>query len=356
MSSPSAAPAPAPASPPRRSTTASPSPSSFTYPYASSPDIIRSHQKDIHQTNVLQNQLTSLLRHFYGSRFTHTYDTAIHTFSELLYLGLTTLIGNRTLGEEYTDIHQVEASTGRLPTVGRRARYILGAVLVPYALGKGLPRLRTRLRAVLERRLAKGEKGTKMHKVQAYLLQNLGTFTATAPVYAITLAAFYFSGSYYHLSKRVFGLRYIFPRKLAPGEQRDGYEVLGVLLVMQMIVQSYLHVKDAMSSSLEEGQEGGQARLDPADIQNRLAISTHTPRLSEETARYDLSDESTMGWLQPAQQRKCTLCLEPMKDPSVTTCGHMFCWTCITNWIHERPECPLCRQGTLGQHVLPLRG
>ena len=329
--------------------------STYNYPFATSPDIIRSHQKDAHQTSVLQNQLTAVLRHFYGSRFTHTYDSAISTFTELLYLGLTTLIGNRTLGEEYCDVHQVEASTGKLPTIYRRSGYIFSAVLVPYALGRGLPRLRTRWKERLERSLAGAEKGTLEYKAKAYILQHLGDLTATAPVYAVSLAIFYFSGAYYHLSKRVWGLRYIFSRKLPPSEQRESYEVLGVLLVLQMGLQAYMHVKDVMKSSSLNGKEDEKERLNPADTRTRIALTTHTPRLPEEKSRYDLEDESTMAWIQPAQQRKCTLCLEPMKDPSATTCGHVFCWSCIMNWVQERPECPLCRQGTLGQHVLPLR-
>ena len=354
--------------------------SSYTYPHASSPDIIRSNQKDTYISSQLHTQLSSLLRRFYGSRFTHNYDTEARTLTELLYLGLTTLIGNRTLGEEYCDLHQVEAGTGKLPAVGRRAGYILSAVLLPYGLGRLLPALRVRLRGRLERNLASMLKDGTRYRMQAYLLEHLGMITSTSPVYALTLAVFYFSGSYYHLSKRIFGLRYIFSKKLAPNEQRVGYEVLGVLLVLQMTVQAYLHVQNTISSKLptegpsavlddgveigpnqqqslnSKGQNESGVVSNSTDSRTRIAFSTHTQLLPIEKARYNLSNPSTLAWLQPEQQRKCTLCLEPMRDPSVTTCGHFFCWTCILDWVHEKPECPLCRQGVLGQHILPLRG
>ena len=356
----------------------------YSYPYADSPSIIRSNQKDLAITTDLHTQLTDLLRRLYGTRFVHSHDTLLRTLTDLLYLSLTTWIGNRTLGEEYCDIYQIEAGpAGRLPSLRRRTGYILSAVLLPYGLGKILPRLRSRIRSKLEAAVLRTSRdkdgandGRRKRRVQEYLLRHLNTITSTSPVYALTLAVFYFSGSYYHLSKRLFGLRYVFSKRVPPSEQRAGYEVLGVLLVLQMVVQAYMHVQSTLSSDLptegrsavlDDGVEVGFdqyrasddhaiANPNPADSRHRIARSMHTPCLASEKARYDLADETALAWLQPQQQRKCTLCLEPMKDPSVTTCGHVFCWTCILDWVHEKPECPLCRQGVLRQHVLPLRG
>ncbi|KAF1845571.1 uncharacterized protein K460DRAFT_366436 [Cucurbitaria berberidis CBS 394.84] len=378
------------------------SPKPYTYPFAASPDIIRSHQKDAYFSGVLLDQLSTLLRKLYGARIAHTYVSETRVLGELLYLGLTTLIGNRTLGEEYTDIVQVESETGRFPALGRRAGYILGCILGPYLLGRLLPKLRRRVKAKLEanlkaygRQMARAqhhanESGSNKAvsrplgmRIQNYILQNLDTITSPSPVYALSLATFYFSGSYYHLSKRIWGLRYIFTRHVPDSDNRAGYEVLGVLLVLQMAVQGYLHLHNTVTSStaavggghptstsaLVGG--GAEVSLDPNaySANNALLFDaaathpatppsdiqkwTHTP--AADKPRYELGDEDTMGWI-GGGNRKCTLCLEEMKDPSVTTCGHVFCWTCISDWAREKPECPLCRQSCLVQHVLPLRG
>ena len=356
---------------------------SYRYPFAASPDIIRSNQKDTYFQSVLLENLSTLLRRLYGSRFAHRWDSEARTFTELLYLGLTTFIGNRTLGEEYCDIYQVESANQKLPAVGRRSGYILSAVLLPFALGKLVPKLRARIRLRLENsisRIPKSSKGSVRYRLHSYMLENLHTLTSisTSPIYAISLAVFYFTGSYYHLSKRLFGLRYIFSKQLAPSEQRVGYEVLGVLLVLQMVVQSCLHIRNttsttiptegtsailsdqvevALPSSLMQEEDSDTLEFLREEDASRLRLSrtTHTPISTDSLPRYDLTNESTLSWLQPKQQRKCTLCLEPMKDPSVTTCGHVFCWTCILDWVDEKPECPLCRQSVLSQHVLPLR-
>lgn len=411
------------------------SPSTFSYPHASAPDIIRSHQKDTYFQSQLSTHLTSVARTLRGARFTHTYATDLRTLADLLYLCLTTLLGNRTLGEEYCDIVQLEENghgAGGLPQVWRRGAYIVGSVLVPYGLQKVLPAFRRKLRAKLEislrrtqrRQTSKGsdsdqkkqkQTATKTARFQEYILQNLDTLTSPSPVYALSLAAFYFTGAYYHLSKRLFGLRYIFTKRLEPHEQRGGYEILGVLLMLQLSVQAYLHAKETFDSStpnseaaaaaasgtaadditlgqaVEVGVGGGVelpvsldpnsyasnntllfpadsgSNKDPATKMSRISSITHTPShplAAGDTdgpspgaaVGYSLEMNETMKWIESPQQRNCTLCLERMKDPAATTCGHVFCWTCIKDWLAEKAECPLCRQSVLVQKVLPLRG
>ena len=383
--------------------------SAFTYPFAAAPDQIRSHQKDAYFQSLLLSRLESVIRSLYGARTAHTYNAEARTFTELLYLGLTTGVGNRTLGEEYTDVVQVEDGTGALPSIARRGGYILSSVLLPYLLSRFLPALRRRLRTKLDlslRRLHRrrasspSRPASRTQHIQSYLLKHLDALTSPAPLYALSLATFYFSGAYYTLSKRLLGLRYIFTRRLTDADQRAGYEVLGILLVLQMLVQGYIHVQDTVASvrstnlpsNASGAAAGGSAVIDggveistdtaadqdetisapllfesshatdPAAQAAHLSRITHTPlpasssTTSSPGIRYDLSTPTTLPWIAGAQQRKCTLCLEAMKDPAATTCGHVFCWTCVTEWLREQPMCPLCRQGARVQHCLPLRG
>lgn len=353
------------------------------YPFATSPDIIRSHEKDVYLTGSLIQQSQSIVRALRGARFAHTYSDAIKHVTELIYFTLTTAIGNRTLGEEYCDLVQLEDDTLRLPTISRRVGYILSTILLPWTLSRLIPALRQRVRNKLERNVAReqfraaqagllqkpiiGSSAQSQKKpfftklrVQQYLLEHLDSITSLSPIYALSIATFYFTGSYYHLSKRIWKLRYVFTKKIEDSEQRIGYEVLGVLMVLQIAVQGFLHARklsqSASGEDASEGPEGGEKNEKGAllgSVENPAAV----PLLSGSTARYDLEeDPCAVAWIPEGQQQKCTLCLEMFKDPSVTTCGHVFCWICVRDWVREKPECPLCRQDLLLSKVLPLRG
>lgn len=388
---------------------------SSPYPFAAAPDIIRAHQKDAYFQGVLTNQLSDLHRCLRGARSAHSWATETRTFADALYLCLTTLIGNRTLGEEYCDLVQVEAPTHKsnqelgtkpeeggplLPSLPRRAGYILTSVLLPYLFSRVLPRFRAALRKRLQSRLAsltrQGRDETKSgqpsteYRALRYLHTHLSSITSGAHLHAVTLAVFYFSGAYYSLSKRIWGLRYVFTRRIEEGQGgRAGYEVLGMLLVVQMLVRGYLHLKQQLAPATTHTEDddgdfheratfGPGATIDVSLDENayssnnellggggsssaqrslaEIGVTTHTPVSKHGRARYDLgAGDKVMGWIKGYQQRKCTLCLEELKDPAATQCGHVFCWACIGDWVREKPECPLCRREAMVQHILPLR-
>src|SRR5690606_12903797 len=134
-------------------------------------------------------------------------------------------------------------------------------------------------------------------------------------------------------------------KKVADSDQRIGYEVLGFLMVCQMMVQGILHIRQTIHSA-ETSQDrsspsaASKSGTNPPTILNPPSSTTPTFSTDPDTPHYDLGTPSaetpSFSWIPSEQQRKCTLCLELFKDPSVTTCGHVFCWTCIRDWVKEK--------------------
>lgn len=69
----------------------------------------------------------------------------------------------------------------------------------------------------------------------------------------------------------------------------------------------------------------------------------------------------------PSAGFDCSICLESVRDPVVTLCGHLFCWPCIYKWLHfqstttENPDevqqqCPVCKAEVSRATLVPLYG
>ncbi|XP_013161562.1 PREDICTED: TNF receptor-associated factor 6-like [Papilio xuthus] len=44
---------------------------------------------------------------------------------------------------------------------------------------------------------------------------------------------------------------------------------------------------------------------------------------------------------QPESRYECPVCLNWLRDPVITTCGHKFCKSCITSWLRNSGHCPI---------------
>lgn len=288
---------------------------------------VRAHQKDAYFESLYKSLLQDILQFIKGQRFINAYPQEIGVLAKALYLPLTTLLGARTLGEEYVDLVYVNRTGKTLPRLLPRLGFVLSYALIPYIISKIVKRLKNQEET--------GGLWSSYYKV-------LDTFLN------LHVALFYFQGEFYSLSKRIFGLRYVFGHHKQPEQIQSGnYSLLGGIIVLQFIVKTLMKLKT------KETEEAYETNDDDSKIKSINQLSQLSENYSPEFI-IDLSDEKQLPYL-PESSRSCMLCLSPMVNPSAANCGHMFCWDCIVDWIREHPECPLCRQQCLEQHLLPLR-
>ena len=269
------------------------------FQYASGADIIRASQKDQYYAATLAAKMDTVLRQALGSRSLMTWSAELRTAASFLYLALTTLVGQRTLGEEYCDLTYITASEKSLPSSRRRAFFVSSSALLPYILSKAWPKVHKRIRKSCRER----------PDVTAWL-DRISPVVTLSNLETIHLALFYFTGAYYTLSRRFAGLRYIFVRKIDESSERIGYEVLGFLMLARLCIPLF-------STILTE-------KADAYRIEE-----------SNNALNLDLENMSIMPFLND-DARKCTLCLSLMQTPTATTCGHLFCWNCISEWTRTK--------------------
>ncbi|KAH7659034.1 putative E3 ubiquitin ligase protein [Dioscorea alata] len=73
-----------------------------------------------------------------------------------------------------------------------------------------------------------------------------------------------------------------------------------------------------------------------------------------EDSEEDLEEKS-----KSAADFECNICFEMAKEPVVTSCGHLFCWPCLYQWLYlhsEHKECPVCKGEVLESHITPIFG
>ncbi|OIV93847.1 hypothetical protein TanjilG_13862 [Lupinus angustifolius] len=352
------------------------------FPLAAQPEVMRAAEKDDQYASFVYEACRDAFRHLFGTRVAVTYQNETKLLGQILYYVLTTGSGQQTLGEEYCDITQVAGSYGLPPTPARRTLYIVYQTAIPYIAERISSRLASRgiMLADSESAESYNENAPRSSSSQISTSSELPSSSSTLGQYIPTLTRlkeklsgfwlhtiqrwpamlpivrellqlllranlmlFYFEGLYYHISKRAASIRYVFIGKAS--NQRPRYQILGVFLLIQLCVIAAEGLRRRNLTSIA-------GSVNQASFANYHRTPGHDlPILNEEGALASpdadkgtlVSESSSPEYHATGGASKCTLCLSDRQHPTATSCGHVFCWSCIAEWCNEKPECPLCR-------------
>jgi len=259
---------------------------------ASRAEILRSHQRDDDFVKYLRKKLSEISQNFGVHRTLLQY---IHSDVplKLLYFVFTSGMGNQTLGEEYTGIVQANLEQRKVPTLTVR---VLAATLE--CLGE---RMLLKLLQQLETRV-NHPRNELTPAARTFLNTLLSKLRIMIPIIVLFhKGMFYIYGRYYSLGRRIAGLDYTKVYGPRPVDTVSwGLRLLGIATVIQCLLRIW--------------QSG--------TVQNTTAVNMPT-------AEYN--------------SYNCQLCLEATAT-TATLCGHLFCWSCLSEWLRVKPQCPFCRE------------
>jgi len=371
---------------------------------ATAAELLRAYQKDTFFTQSIHSKLLDIVSELmgpYSSRYEHEMDL----MAKLLYLTPTTLCARSTLGEEYCELKAVSLPHRSAPSPLRRGLFVLCAVGVPYALQKLRKTGRTQ-------RIADEWSEQKKTLIRAwnFILSAINKSDAVISfLLKCHLCVFYFGGAAYSLAQRVCGVRYRYDGKAQYG-RTVSYSGLGRLLLAQLILSAsfvlckivryafaalsdrrnrrrlkkalsprnllrmtQFHVLFADGEEALEGLEGqpqsercttstgGFDGMESEDDDRNVDESSQTEESASETEKVStVLDELGLCFKNDDEEEteraapQCVLCLSPRRYPTVTECGHVFCWNCIAEWCTAKGQCPLCKSAITHQKLIRL--
>lgn len=266
-------------------------------------DILKSDQKDKFYRTKLNQATETLLPPIQANLKRND----LKLISDLIYYGTTTLANRQTIGQESHNLILYKEKTKSSPRARERGFLIAFRLVLPYIISK----------------LNRPENGKNKF---ALSLATLFLFYAKK----INLIIFYLSkSSYFNLENRIASVKLLSINLFKkPSEyQRKMYFVFGMLELAMILVHAVNETKKLVVSSNWD--------------KNQITIEDEV-RPTESMARL-----------------KCPLCLDQVCYPTLTSCGHVFCWYCVNEYVKKSghdtvSKCPTCRNLFENKRVIYL--
>jgi len=274
-------------------------------------DQIRGEQKDEFYVDQLRMETYKVFESVLGSRTAHRWRDEILSTAEILYYVPTLFSRGRTLGEEYGEI--VSVNQVGSPVVSNWKWFLLAC--------RGLPQ---------------------------YFLNK--RWTSALPWYTLliqaNLALFYLLGGPKTIARRLLRLQQI-PITIRQRSITRVFTILGIAMFLQVCIGMYQRLKIIRSLRNQQNVEGIQ----------REGVLDESPRTqkSNDSVGEAAGVLSRVKMPRLSQTPNCLICMSPSKVPTITLCGHLFCWECIAIWLQAHNGCPICRSTCLVQNLLPIR-
>ncbi|KAG2601677.1 uncharacterized protein LOC120708543 [Panicum virgatum] len=109
-----------------------------------------------------------------------------------------------------------------------------------------------------------------------------------------------------------------------------------------------------------------EARPSGLDAAIPIAVPQHEPAADTAEINKVAANGSELGASEESIEERgktatfeCNICFDMASEPVVTSCGHLFCWPCLYQWLNvysNHKECPVCKGEVTEANITPIYG
>lgn len=227
-----------------------------------------------------------------------SWSSELELLTNVMYYLFTTISGQQTIGEEYVNIVQVDASYKHHPKAFFRTIMVSLHCCTQYLLNK-----------LIDSMLKYVNANSWMAESKKPLVRDILNCSSNVFnwCYRLQRSLFFLRLSSENIAKHLTCTNYVSIRR-TPMSSYKWFTLLGYFGIIQSAVTFF------------QGLRAIHKAVKNATIKSKSTSSSVVSAHS-----------------------KCPLCYDTCKDITCTPCGHLFCWNCIYPWASATPRCPICR-------------
>lgn len=99
--------------------------------------------------------------------------------------------------------------------------------------------------------------------------------------------------------------------------------------------------------------------VQPLEPEEPVRDTVEENKVVVDVAVVGVSEDEATERGKSAAMFECNICFEMATEPVVTSCGHLFCWPCLYQWLHvhsSHKECPVCKGEVTAGNITPIYG
>ena len=113
-------------------------------------------------------------------------------------------------------------------------------------------------------------------------------------------------------------------------------------LMQDKLIEYHKKTADEAKAKIEKLDPKNQAyHMLKKNFENTLNESNYLFKILSQMKNQEIDEEE-----------KCAICLDNIDNPTLTSCGHLFCYDCLTLCLNNKKLCPMCKTDLTGKEIL----